>query len=126
MLSRSRSAHLRITTDMIKMFEEDKVIIAPDLKVKDLQAKNMELDEIIEYAITKGYATEDILFTADAFSSDFVEMLHHDREILEQLNADWRKKMTTQNSISSKKTLLITSSIKREIHRANWYCSPKV
>lgn len=38
---------------MIKMFEEDKVIIAPDLKVKDLQAKNMELDEIIEYAITK-------------------------------------------------------------------------
>ena len=82
---------LRITTDMIKMFEEDKVIIAPDLKVKDLQAKNMELDEIIEYAITKGYATEDILFTADAFSSDFVEMLHHDREILEQLNADWEK-----------------------------------
>lgn len=82
---------LRITTDMIKMFDEDKVIIAPDLKVKDLQAKNMELDEIIEYAITKGYAAEDILFSADAFTSDFLEMLHHDREILEQLNADWAK-----------------------------------
>lgn len=82
---------LRITTDMIKMFEEDKVIIAPDLKVKDLQAKNMELDEIIEYAITKGYAAEDILFPADAFTSEFLEMLHHDRDILEQLNADWEK-----------------------------------
>jgi ATP-dependent helicase len=76
---------------MIKMFKEDKVIIAPDLKVKELQAKNMELDEIIEYAITKGYAAEDILFPADAFTSEFLEMLHHDREILEQLNADWEK-----------------------------------
>ena len=86
-----RSLHtlLRITTDMIKMFEEDKVIIAPELKVKDLQAKNMELDEIIEYAITKGYAKEDILFTADAFVPDFIKMLHHDRVILEQLNEDW-------------------------------------
>ncbi len=82
---------LRITKDMIKMFDEDKVIIAPDLKVKDLQAKNMELDEIIEYAIAKGYATEDILFPADAFSADFPGMLHHDREILEQLNADWEQ-----------------------------------
>ena len=58
---------LRITEDMIKMFDENKVIIAPDLKVKDLQAKNMELDEIIEYAVTKGYAAEDIVFKADAF-----------------------------------------------------------
>ncbi len=82
---------LRITTDMIKMFDEDKVIIAPDLKVKDLQAKDMELDEIIEYAMAKGYAKEDILFPADAFSSDFLKMLHHDREILEQLNADWEQ-----------------------------------
>lgn len=82
---------LRITTDMIKMFEENKVIIAPDLKVKDLQAKKMELDEIIEYAIARGYATEDILFSADAFTPDFLEMLHHDRDILTQLNTDWSK-----------------------------------
>lgn len=82
---------LRITEDMIKMFEEDKVIIAPDLKVKELQAQDMELDEIIEYAITKGYATEDILFTADAFVPDFLDMLQQDRRILQELNADWAK-----------------------------------
>lgn len=82
---------LRITTDMIEMFEKDKVIIAPDLKVKDLQAKDMELDEIIEYAITKGYAREDIVFPTDAFVPEFLEMLHHDREVLEYLNADWAK-----------------------------------
>lgn len=82
---------LRITTDMIRMFEENKVIIAPDLKVKDLQAKNKELDEIIEYAVARGYATEDILFSADAFTPDFLKMLQHDRDILTQLNDDWAK-----------------------------------
>ena len=82
---------LRTTTDMIKMFDENKVIIAPDLKVKDLQVKNMELDEIIEYALAKGYVAEDILFTADAFTPDFLQMLHHDRIILEQLNAEWEQ-----------------------------------
>ena len=88
---KSLATLLRITNDMIKMFEEDKVIIAPDLKVKDLQAKDMELDEILEYAISKGYAKEDILYHADAFDPEFLAMLHHDRKILERLNADWAK-----------------------------------
>ena len=82
---------LRITTDMIKMFQENKVIIAPDLKVKDLQAKDMELDQIIEYAVAKGYVAEDILFPSEAFQPGFLEMLCHDKEILKQLNADWEK-----------------------------------
>lgn len=88
---RSLETLLRITTDMIKMFDEGKVIIARDLKVKDLQAKNMELDEIIEYAVAKGYAKEDIVFSADDFMPDFLQMLHHDREILEGLNEEWKK-----------------------------------
>ncbi len=82
---------LRITEDMIKMFEADKVIIAPELKVKNLQAKNMELDQIIEHAISKGYLEEDIVFSADCFEPVFIKMLHHDRKILEELNKDWDK-----------------------------------
>lgn len=82
---------LRITTDMIKMFEENKVIIAPDLKVKDLQAKDMELDEIIEYAMAKGYDVDDILYEADAFQPVFIEMLQNDRAVLERLNKDWEQ-----------------------------------
>lgn len=88
---KSLHALLRITTDMIRMFDENKVIIAPDLKVKDLQAKGMELDAIIEYAEKKGYVKEDILFSADDFVPEFLEMLHHDCKILESLNADWAK-----------------------------------
>lgn len=39
---KSLATLLRITSDMIKMFEQDKVIIAPELNIKSLQAKNME------------------------------------------------------------------------------------
>lgn len=82
---------LRITEDMIKMFEQDKVIIAPDLKVKELQAKGMELDEIIEHAINKGYVREDIEFKAADFELEFLEMLRRDDEILKALNEEWAK-----------------------------------
>lgn len=88
---KSLATLLRITKDMIRMFQENKVIIAPDLNVKDLQAKGMELDEIMEHVIAKGYIREDILFPADAFEPQFLEMLHHDRAILEQLNVEWEK-----------------------------------
>ncbi len=87
---RSLATLLRITDDMIKMFAENKVIIAPDLNVKELQAKNMELDQIIEYAIEKGYLKEDIVYSADAFDDKFLDMLKRDRVILEQLNKDWK------------------------------------
>lgn len=88
---RSLATLLRITTDMIKMFKENKVIIAPDLKVKDLQAKDMELDEIIELAIEKGYIVEDIVYEANQFEEKFLEMLRNDQKLLERLNKDWKK-----------------------------------
>lgn len=82
---------LRITSDMIKMFDENKVIIAPELKVKDLQAKDMELDEIIEYAIERGYLAESIVFSADSFDPKFIDMLKSDKALLEKLNGEWKK-----------------------------------
>lgn len=80
---------LRVTTDMLTMFDQNRVIIAPKLRVKELQAKGMELDQIIEYATSKGYQTDDILFPADAFASKFRDMLEHDKAILETLHARW-------------------------------------
>ena len=83
---------LDITNGMIKMFNEDKVIIAPDLQLNYLQKdRGMEIDEIIEYAIKKDYVKENILYPKEAFEDVFIKMLHHDREILERLNADWAK-----------------------------------
>lgn len=87
---------LRITDDMLKMFAENKVIIAPDLNVKDLQAKGMELDAIIEKALSKGYQESDILYKAEDFEPEFIEMLQHDKQVLEVLNADWKKEYDDQ------------------------------
>ena len=87
---------LRITDDMLKMFAEDKVIIAPDLNVKDLQAKGMELDEIIEKALEKGYNESDILYKSEDFDPDFIAMLQHDKKVLEALNADWKREREDQ------------------------------
>ena len=82
---------LRITDDMLKMFAEDKVIIAPELNVKDLQAKGIELDQILEKALEKGYSKDDILYKADDFAPEFIEMLRYDKQVLEALNADWQQ-----------------------------------
>lgn len=82
---------LRITNDMIRMFDEGRIIIAPDLKVKDLQAKGMELDEIIEYAVAKGYLADEITFSPNDFDPQLLKLLKDDKAALEYLIEDWRQ-----------------------------------
>lgn len=87
---RSLHTFLRITEDMIKMFEQDKVIIAPDINVKDMQAKGWELDRIIEYAVEKkGLSQDDIQFDNNDFNEHFLQMLEEDKEKLQSLCAQW-------------------------------------
>lgn len=88
-----RSLHtlLDATRGMIKMFREDKVIIAPELNVKKLQADGLELDEIIELAIGKGFDQSEITFRAADFKPDFLPMLEYDAEVLEKLCQRWDK-----------------------------------
>lgn len=80
---------LRITSDMIKMFEEDKVIIAPDLNIKGLQAKGMGLDEILDYVCEHGYSKSDVLYRAEDFDPKFLDMLKSDQVLLKYLNDKW-------------------------------------
>jgi len=82
---------LRITNDMINMWNEDKIIIAPDLNVKDMLAKGMELDAIIEHASEKGFAPDDIVRHRQDFKPEFIELLKNDKKALEQLCEDWEK-----------------------------------
>lgn len=86
---RSLHTFLRITEDMIKMFDQNKVIIAPDINVKDKQAKGWELDRIIEYAVEKGLKEEDTVFKDEDFSERFLEMLKEDAENLKELCRKW-------------------------------------
>ncbi len=86
---RSLHTFLRITEDMIKMFDADKVIIAPEVDVKDKQAKGWELDRIIEYVAEKGLAVEDKVFAQPDFNPRFLEMLYEDADKLRSLCQEW-------------------------------------
>lgn len=87
---------LRITEDMLKMMDEDKVIIISDFRLKDMMAKGIELDTIIEKAIEKGYVEEDIVYKAEAFVPEYRQMLESDRDALQALCNEWDKEMDDQ------------------------------
>lgn len=88
---KSLSNLYRITCGMIEMFENNKVIIAPELNVRRLQEKNIELDQIIELALESGLKENEIRFTADEFKPEFIEMLRRDRDVLFSLMEKWKQ-----------------------------------
>jgi superfamily II DNA or RNA helicase len=85
----------RATHGMIEMFEANKVIIAPDLKVKELQDKGIELDDIIEKGIEKfGMLKNDFVYPASAFNPEYIGDLKNDIVILDELIEKWSKVRT--------------------------------
>ena len=81
---------LNITNGMIDMFAEDKVLIAPEYNVKQLQTeKEMELDEIIQYIEAKGVERADFVYHAADFKDDLLQMLNEDAEKLDTLCQQW-------------------------------------
>lgn len=79
----------KITQDMIDMFEEDKILIAPDFDVKGMMAKDMELDEIIEKIAEKGLDKSDFVYKASDFNPVFLDMLKADVEKADELCQRW-------------------------------------
>ena len=80
---------LNITQGMIKMFAENKVLIAPDYNVKDLQSSGMSLDEIIQHIENKGTNRDDFVFTSDQLNSELLRMLQEDEQKLLILCKEW-------------------------------------
>lgn len=88
---KSLSTLLRITNDMIRMFQENKVIIAPEVDVKTLLSQGLDLDEIVRRAEEKGLSRDDVLYESDAFRPEFIDMLLNDKKVLEKLESEWEK-----------------------------------
>ena len=87
---KSLHTFLNITEGMIEMFEQDKVLIAPDYNVKHLQVEQeMELDEIIEYIEHKGMDRKDFVYHANDFQPELVSMLRQDARQLRDLCHQW-------------------------------------
>lgn len=78
-----------ITEDMIKMFDEDKILIAPDFDVKGMMANDMELDEIIEKIAEKGLDKSDFVYHVSDFDPVFLEMLKNDAAKADALCKRW-------------------------------------
>lgn len=81
------------TQGMLDMFAADKVIIAPEWKVKDLQREGKDIEEIIRLGIDKFGEKSDkfAVYPANAFDPAFVEDLKYDLELLKGQIALWEK-----------------------------------
>lgn len=77
--------------NMIDMFENDKVFIAPDLDINLLLESGFSEEEIEEKLNAKAEDNpKNAIFKADDFHPEFIDMLRQDQEILEQMVTDWK------------------------------------
>lgn len=86
---KSLHTFIRITSDMIKMWEDNKILIAPEINVKGMMANDIELDAIIEKALAHGYDENEILFTQSDFNPEYIVKLREDLEKLTNLAKQW-------------------------------------
>lgn len=76
--------------NMIDMFNNNKVFIAPDLDINNLLAAGWSEEEIEAKLNAKAQDNpKNAVFKADDFKPDFVEKLKSDQAILEQMCGDW-------------------------------------
>ena len=76
--------------NMLDMFANNKVFIAPDLDINTMLATMTE-EEIEERLNEKAKNNpKNAVFKADDFRSDFIEMLQTDQVILEQMCKEWQ------------------------------------
>ena len=77
--------------NMLDMFANDKVFIAPDLDINLLLENGLSEEEIEEKLNAKAETNpKNAVFHADDFRPEFVEMLRSDQAILENMWNDWQ------------------------------------
>lgn len=84
----------KATERMIKMFEDDKVFIAPDFNVNAMMEEGMSVEEIEAFILERTIDdpnTRNRVFTADQFDSEFLTGLKSDLAILTDLCDKWAK-----------------------------------
>ncbi|MCH3924083.1 MAG: phospholipase D-like domain-containing protein [Bacteroidales bacterium] len=81
-----------VTGGMIEMFNQDKIIIAPELNVGYLQSKGLDIDEIIELGTDKmNTEKSNFVFTSKDFEDGFYKALIEDVDILDKLIKQWKE-----------------------------------
>ena len=88
---KSLATLLRITEQMIAMFDQDKVIIAPEAHIKDLMDRGLDVDGVIDWLDKRDYSADDYLYHKDDFQDGFYDMLTHDRDTLRRFCGYWNE-----------------------------------
>jgi superfamily II DNA/RNA helicase len=79
------------TQRMIQMFEDDKVLIAPDLNINKLIEKGFSMEEIEELIIELSTENpKNNIFRAEDFEPEFLQGLRKDEQLLRELHEEWR------------------------------------
>lgn len=80
------------TQRMIKMFEDNKILIAPDLNINELIEKGVSVEEIEELIIQLSTENpKNNIFKAEDFDPELVNGLKKDAELLQELSDEWAK-----------------------------------
>jgi superfamily II DNA/RNA helicase len=82
------------TGRMIEMFEKNKVLIAPDLRVNDLMEAGASIEDIeamIQRLNEENPQGRNNIFTTEDFDSSFLEGLRKDYQLLQELIKEWGK-----------------------------------
>lgn len=89
--------------NMIDMFNNNKVFIAPDLDINNLLVAGWSEEEIEEKLNAKAQENpKNAVFKADDFKPKFIEMLQADQAILEQMCDNWSSVTDEDDSKFSK------------------------
>ncbi len=75
--------------NMLQMFEDDRVFIAPDLDINKLLEEGLSYDEIEAKINEKGGNNKE--YQKDAFDKKFVALLKQDKEKVDDLVERWKK-----------------------------------
>ena len=102
--------------NMIDMFANDKIFIAPDLDINNLIAAGLSEEEIEEKLNAKAQDNpKNASFRAADFNPGYIGMLKKDQEILEQMCSDWASVTEADDSKFAK----FNDLIKHELFKAD-------
>ncbi len=76
--------------NMLKMWENDKIFIAPDMDINQLYALNYTDDEIEEKLNEKAEVNpKNAVFKRDDFRPEYIDMLRKDQQLLDEMWLQW-------------------------------------
>lgn len=87
--TRSLSRFKKAIDNMINMFEENRIFIAPDLDINKLLEEGFSFDEIEEKINERGGNNRE--FQSNAFDNKFLDLLKEDKEKVDKLIKRWKK-----------------------------------